>query len=504
MSVKRNLLIRDFKKYIVLICFLILISISSMCLLLFIISADHRNESLVVVCFSTASFSMLMLIPAVFRLCSRLFIPVKQLFKGMTEVGATSMDVRIREENHNPLLCEMKGVYDRLDSIIHLIENLNRNVPFKDILDHVYKSFSDYIPYTYIGVALIDEDGKNIKASFGVGGTVHLRLPDRMLGYSTSIESTSLGTILESGKERIINNLEEHLKGKPLKEYNRILFEEGIRSSITFPLKSNSKPVGIIFFSSKQKNIYRSEHVEFLKTLANSIALGLEKSILMDNMVISSVQALARLAEQRDPETGEHLYRMSTYSRVIAEILSRHEKYKGVIGFDYINSIERFSPLHDIGKVGIRDEILMKPGKLTGEEFAIMKTHTIYGAWVLKSSEENMQKSGRSIFKTAIEIAEGHHEKWDGSGYPYGRSGTEIPLSARIVAVADVFDALTSKRPYKEPFTYDDSCRIIIEGAGKHFDPDIVDAFIKSNEKIKSIYNDFRAKGILSINEDEN
>jgi response regulator RpfG family c-di-GMP phosphodiesterase len=294
-------------------------------------------------------------------------------------------------------------------------------------------------------------------ASFGAAGKQHEDLPKRLLGYGVDVNKTSLAKIIETGRERIINDLDEYLKGKPEKEYNNILLQDGIRSSITFPLKNNDKVVGIIFFSSSSKNVYTNEHVEFLRTLASSIMLGLEKSIFMDDMIVGSVQALAGLAEQRDPETGEHLKRMATYSKVLAQMLSGIKKYEKTIDLDFIKNIERFSPLHDIGKVGIRDDILLKPDKLTGEEFAIMKTHTIYGAWVLRVAENNVQKGGRSIFKMAIDIAESHHEKWDGSGYPHGKSENDIPLSARIVALADVFDALTSKRPYKEAFSFEDS-----------------------------------------------
>lgn len=435
---------------------------------------------------------MIIMIVLVYR---RQFFLIDQLNKGLAEIGITGADAAVSKEQPMPL--EVKSVFGRLNSLILLIENLNKNVPFKDILRYIFNAFSQYIPYTHIGVALIGEDGKTIKASFAVSEKQHGILSKRLLGYSTAISNTSLGGMLDTGEERIINDLEEYLEGKSVREYNKILLEEGVRSSITFPLKNNGIPIGIIFFSSDRKGIYRREHIEFLKMLSNSIVLGLEKSILMDDIIVSSVKALARLAEQRDPETGEHLVRISTYSRILAKSLSKQKKYENMIDLEYIDNIERFSPLHDIGKVGIRDEILLKPDKLSGEEFAVMKTHTIYGAWVLKVAEDNIQRKGRSIFGMAIEIAEGHHEKWDGSGYPHGKSGHDIPLSARIVAAADVFDALTSKRPYKEPFTFEESCRIIIEGAGKHFDPDIVDVFVKNNDKIKDIYNGFKEKGIL-------
>ena len=383
-------------------------------------------------------------------------------------------------------------VFDKLNSLKMLIENLNKNVPFKHILNYIFESFIDYIPYTYIGIALIGDGGKTIKASYGISGKYHKNLAKRLLGFKIGINGTSLGKIIETGKERIINDLEEYVKGKPKKEYNRILLEEGIRSSITFPLKNEKGVVGIIFFSSNIKNVYKKEHVRFLKTLANSIMLSLEKDILIDDLIISSTLALATLTEERDPETGDHLNRMKIYSKVIAEFLSNEKKYKGIIDVDYINNIERFSPLHDIGKVAIKDDILLKPGKLTKDEFEIMKTHTIYGAKVLKMADENLKKKGRSIFKLGIEIAEGHHEKWDGSGYPYGKKGEDIPLSARIVAIADVFDALTSKRPYKKAFSFEESIQIIIDGAGKHFDPNIVNIVLENIEIIKETYEQFQ------------
>ena len=147
--------------------------------------------------------------------------------------------------------------------------------------------------------------------------------------------------------------------------------------------------------------------------------------------------------------------------------------------------------MHDIGKVGIRDSILLKPGKLTEEEYKEMQLHVEYGAEVLRAAEQNMVKFNKSLFKVAIDIVLGHHEKWDGTGYPKQKKGEEIPLSARIVAVADVFDALTSKRPYKEAFSFNKAIGILIEGKGKHFDPRIIDCVVKHKDKIYQIYQQF-------------
>ncbi|ERI95376.1 HD domain protein [Clostridiales bacterium oral taxon 876 str. F0540] len=435
---------------------------------------------------------LILLIVFIRRAYHDLLLPIRQLSKGVSNLRVDRNSVENTE-----VFYEVRQVFNELNSLVGLIENLNKNIPFKDTLNYIFNSFSAYIPYTYIGVALIEDNGSSIKASYAATGKYHENLPKRVLGGKVSLSETSLRHVVDSGEERIIDDLEEYVKGKPIKEYNKILLEEGIRSSITFPLKSNDKVIGIIFFSSKDKNVYKTEHIRFLKTLANSIVLSLEKDILMQDMVISSTLALAKLTEERDSDTGEHLNRMQTYAKMMAKFLSQEEKYKNIIDRDYIDDIERFAPLHDVGKVAIRDEILLKPGKLTYEEFETMKTHTTYGARVLSMADENLKKHGRSLFKLAIEIAEGHHEKWDGSGYPYGKKGEEIPLSARIVAISDVFDALTSKRPYKEPFTFEESINIIKDGYGKHFDPHIIDVFIKNIEAFQNVYEGFKVNNLL-------
>jgi response regulator RpfG family c-di-GMP phosphodiesterase len=257
-------------------------------------------------------------------------------------------------------------------------------------------------------------------------------------------------------------------------------------------LKFNNKPIGIIFFSSDKKNVYKDEHINFLKTIANSIAIAFQNNILINELLYSSILALAKLAESRDEDTGDHLQRMKLYSRTIAQFLYEDSNYKDQITTEFIESIEKFSPLHDIGKVGIADAILLKPAKLTPEEFEIMKQHAVYGGQVLRAADENIMKNGVSLFTLGIEIAEGHHEKWNGSGYPYGKKGEDIPLGARIVAVADVFDALTSRRPYKEPFSIETAYDIITGDSGKHFDPEIVRVFEKNKKRIVNLYHSFQ------------
>jgi putative two-component system response regulator len=188
-----------------------------------------------------------------------------------------------------------------------------------------------------------------------------------------------------------------------------------------------------------------------------------------------AVFALAKLAESRDPETGLHLDRIMEYSKILAVTLARQKKFAGILSCDDIENIYFTSILHDIGKVGIPDAILLKPGPLDAAEFETMKTHTIIGGKTL--GQALAQYPEAPFLEIARNIAFWHHEKFDGTGYPHGLAGEDIPLCARIVALADVYDALTSKRPYKKAFSHDAAREIILEKSGGHFDPDVVDAF---------------------------
>lgn len=192
---------------------------------------------------------------------------------------------------------------------------------------------------------------------------------------------------------------------------------------------------------------------------------------------------LARLAESRDPETGHHLERIEGYTRLLTQWLAKNGPYQGTLTEHYCDEICRSSVLHDIGKVGIPDSVLLKPGKLTREEFEVMKQHTQIGAEALEDS--SLQSEFSDFLCLAVEIARYHHEKYNGSGYPHGLSGNNIPLSARIVAVADVFDALTSERIYKKAMPAEEAKMLILSESGEHFDPEIVAAFQAQWEQFK-------------------
>ena len=206
----------------------------------------------------------------------------------------------------------------------------------------------------------------------------------------------------------------------------------------------------------------------------------------------TTIASMATLAEYRDPEAGGHIKRTREYVKILAENLRHKKKYKNYLTDSAIEMLYKSAPLHDIGKVGIPDNVLLKPGRLNPKEFDIMKEHASMGRDVIKAAENNLGKD--SFLKLSKEMAYTHQEKWDGSGYPQGLKGEEIPLSGRLMALADVYDALISRRLYKKPYPQSEAIRIIQISSGKHFDPDIVDAFLDQKEKFRETalkYADF-------------
>jgi len=205
-----------------------------------------------------------------------------------------------------------------------------------------------------------------------------------------------------------------------------------------------------------------------------------------------TIHSLAVLAEYRDNETGGHIMRTQRYVRSMAAHLAAHARFRDYLDKATIELLFKSTPLHDIGKVGVPDNILLKPGKLTDEEFEQMKQHTIYGRDAIITAEERVGRGqSTSFLAIAREITVAHHEKWDGSGYPYGLKEEEIPISGRLMAIFDVYDALISKRVYKPPFPHAEAVEIITQGDGRvmpaHFDPDILEAFAQTHETFRDI-----------------
>lgn len=201
-----------------------------------------------------------------------------------------------------------------------------------------------------------------------------------------------------------------------------------------------------------------------------------------------TIQSLATLAETRDNETGGHILRTQRYVKLLAEHLSRKPGFADVLGKEFIDLLFKSAPLHDIGKVGVPDSILLKPGPLTAQEFSVMQQHTIYGRDALTKAINQLHiDSNNSFLNLAIQIAYSHHERWDGTGYPEGLAGEAIPLSGRLMALADVYDALISKRVYKPPFPHSKAVSLIRQEVGRHFDPDLCEVFFGIEHECRAI-----------------
>lgn len=200
----------------------------------------------------------------------------------------------------------------------------------------------------------------------------------------------------------------------------------------------------------------------------------------------ASIYVMVSLAEFRDECTGNHIRRTQEYARVLAVQLAHSPDHAAYLTVQQIELIAKSAPLHDIGKIAIPDHILLKPGKLTPDEFEVIKTHALRGAEMLRTAGSHMGEQG-DFLAMAMTIARSHHEKWDGSGYPDGLAGCKIPLAARLMAVADVFDALTTSRPYKTAMTHEQAVAIIVQGSGTHFDPEVVEAFMAVRDELQRI-----------------
>ncbi|TAN69770.1 MAG: response regulator [Methylobacter sp.] len=260
---------------------------------------------------------------------------------------------------------------------------------------------------------------------------------------------------------------------------------------MSVPLQSKQGVLGLLNLAGDNAKL-GIDTLEALTGMADVTATALQSHWhreAFDDAQDAIITALAKLSEYRDPETGAHLLRLKKHCALICQFLAKTDKYRDIITPEFTEDLVRSSPLHDIGKVGIPDAILKKPGRLTPDEFEIMKTHTRIGGDTLRMVYD--QYPSQSFIKCGMDVAYCHHEKWNGSGYPCGLQGESIPLVARILALVDVYDALTCRRIYKLPFPREQAKSLIAEGNGTHFDPDIVAAFLNNEAEFYMISEQF-------------
>lgn len=299
-------------------------------------------------------------------------------------------------------------------------------------------------------------------------------------------DANSLMEIVEKGLPRVVNDMDVFVGGQ--QKHTQVLARAGYGSSYTMPMYKDGLLTGFIFFNSYSKDVFRESVLIDLDMIGHMISLMVasEKSVL--ETLQATVHTAMSFTHHRDPETASHIDRMSRYSQLIARELA--DDY----GFDdqFVEHVFLFSPLHDLGKIGIPDRILLKPAQLTEDEFEIMKTHAVKGRQMIDTVLQNFGLDGIGYVEILRNIAQHHHEAYDGSGYPSGLQADQIPIEARIVAVADVFDALTSRRPYKPAWSNDKAFDALRALAGHKLDARCVEILITHREEVEEIQLRFR------------
>ncbi len=310
-----------------------------------------------------------------------------------------------------------------------------------------------------------------------------------LVRYEARLADTpSLAEILRVGRPRVVNDLDIFREGHHL--HTRVIAEEGYRASYTVPTYLNAAFSGFIFFNSRAATAFPEQTLRVLDVYAHLISAVVAADVFAVRVLAAAVKTAHDLVSFRDPETGAHLQRMSRYARLIAQ----HLAASGAASLDdeAIERIFRFAPLHDLGKLALPDRILLKPGPLTGEERGEMQRHTLRGREMIDAIARNFgleQLEGLDLLR---HIAESHHETMDGRGYPRGLSDGAIPLEARIVAVADVFDALTSARPYKASWSNAEAFAWLRRFARAKLDADCVEALAFNAGKVAEIQAGFQ------------
>lgn len=298
-------------------------------------------------------------------------------------------------------------------------------------------------------------------------------------------ETPSLQEIVRLRRPRVVNDLAVFEQGQH--EHTRRIREMGYSSSYTMPMYVRGALLGFLFFNSREPAPFTENVLRQLDPVGHLIALTIINDLTSVQTLLATVKSARDMGHLRDDETGSHQDRMSRYVRLIARQLAAKHQFSD----EFIENLTAFSPLHDIGKMGVPDLILFKPGRLDAVEFDQMKQHTLKGRKIIDQLVENYDFGGLPQVEMLRNIAEMHHEAMDGSGYPHGIKGEAIPIEARITAVADIFDALTSRRPYKEAWSNDEAIALLSSLGGVKLDADCVQALIEGRAEVEEIQRQF-------------
>ena len=366
---------------------------------------------------------------------------------------------------------------------VDTLESLNKHMPLKEKLISAHQVIKKSLPFiARIAITIYDPHTRVLKTFIHSSDN-----ESPLTNYQVLLDDApSLKDILDKGLPRVINNL--LTIDDASKEHTKRIGRAGYAASYTLPMFNDGDFLGFIFFNSFATDVFNEQTLNQIDIFGHMISLMIIKELSNIKILTAALKTTSKITHMRDPETGSHLDRMSRYSRLIASEMA--DKYD--LNDDYIEHIFMFSPLHDIGKVGIPDSILMKPGKLNQEEMEIMKTHASKGKEIIDDILSNFSLEFIDHVNILRNIAEFHHEAVNGTGYPSGKKDGDIPLEARIVTVADIFDALTSKRPYKNAWTNEEAFEVLKQMAGEKVDQDCVNALLNNIDEVNKIHQLFK------------
>jgi HD-GYP domain-containing protein (c-di-GMP phosphodiesterase class II) len=369
---------------------------------------------------------------------------------------------RLRRENR-----ELREWKRRLSLLLDFGKKLSAHRELDSLLHLLVEVASSVLRADRCTVFLLDKKAGEL-VSRVASGTQEIRVPSHKGIVGEAVTSNRVINIQDAYKDTRFNLDVDKATGYHTK------------TILTAPMRNNKgEVIGAFQVLNKRKGSFTGDDEEILLIFSAQAATAVENTQLYSDLRTAAQDTIFRLAsaaEYKDQDTRNHLERMSRYCAILAQEIGMSSEWS--------ESLRLAAPMHDIGKLGVPDAILKKPGKLTEEEWKEMKKHPLYGADILKGADNE-------LLRMSEKVAIAHHEKWDGSGYPYGLKGEQIPLEGRIVALADVFDALTSKRCYKPAFALEESLGIIREGAGVHFDPTLVEAFLRAVPRVKQVMETF-------------
>jgi len=363
------------------------------------------------------------------------------------------------------------------------LEELNRNVPLSQKLTAIHRALNRQLPMVdRVSVAVYDPKTDLLKTFLHSSGGID-PLPRHQARLS---EVRSLREVVESGQARIVNDLPAHYRGPD--EHSRKLAAQGYGSSFTQPMYFNGMLFGFVFFNAYSKHAFHSSQFPLLELYGRLVSLTVTGELAVLHTMLAAIKVARDMTAFRDVETGAHLDRMARYARLIAKALAPRFGFSD----EYVEHVFLFAPLHDIGKIAIPDRILFKEKGLTAAEFERMKEHTRKGREMIDSILSEFGLNTLPYVDVLRNITEFHHERLDATGYPKQLRGKEIPIEARIIAVADIFDALTSRRPYKHAWSNEEAFALLRSLEGTKIDADCVAALIAQQDKIEALQAQFK------------